>query len=112
MKLNYPARFYKEDDGYGVIFVDLDMCYSQGKNLNDAITMASEAAEGWLLTGLIRGDSIPEPSNPSSITTQKEYEQIIVVPVDVDKLLSELWQTLTEKYRSALTRVTMLQTAQ
>ena len=68
MKLIYPACFYKEDDGgYSVDIPDLLGCCTQGDNLEEAISMAEDAALGWLLTAVEEGEDIPEASNINDI---------------------------------------------
>lgn len=51
MKLVYPAVFsaLEESSGYCVTFPDLAGCVTQGNNIADAITMAVDAASGWVL---------------------------------------------------------------
>jgi predicted RNase H-like HicB family nuclease len=111
MKILYPAKFYKEQDCVSVEFVDLEMCFSQGDDLPNALTNAVEAAESWLLTGLRRGDQIPKPTKSDTISPEEDGEQIITVSVDIDKLLQAFWQDMTEKYRTALLRTAELQAA-
>ena len=41
-KYYYPAVFKKEDKGLSVIFPDLESCYTQGKDIDDAYEMASD----------------------------------------------------------------------
>ena len=36
----YPACFFKEDNGYSVIFPDLNYLATQGDTLEDAVAMA------------------------------------------------------------------------
>lgn len=63
----YPACFYKEEDGYSVIFPDLNYLATQGDSLEDAMEMAVECLAGYLHTCQKDGDSIPSPSNMSNI---------------------------------------------
>ena len=44
----YPACFYKEDDGYSVIFPDLNYLATQGDSFEDAMEMAVECLASYL----------------------------------------------------------------
>ena len=59
MKYVYPACFYKEDDCYSVLFSDFE-CATQGDNLTEAMAMAAEAAAGWIIGSLERGEPLPK----------------------------------------------------
>ena len=46
---NYPAIFYKEDDGrYSVIFPDLNHLATYGIDLDDSIRMAIDCLAGYI----------------------------------------------------------------
>lgn len=73
MKVVYPACFYVEKEGgYTVIFPDLPGCITQGDTLEEAIEMAEDAALGWLLLSLEKGEELPKPSNINSIKLEEE----------------------------------------
>ena len=42
-KYVYPAVFIKEENGYSVIFKDLEGCYTCGETLEEALYMAEDA---------------------------------------------------------------------
>ena len=44
----YPACFFKEDNGYSVIFPDLNYLATQGDTLEDAVAMAVDCLAGYL----------------------------------------------------------------
>ena len=46
----YPACFFKEDNGYSVIFPDLNYLATQGDTLEDAVAMAVDCLAGYLCT--------------------------------------------------------------
>lgn len=52
----YPAIFYKEKDGYSVIFPDLNYLSTCGENLNDAMEMAIDCLAGYLYTAKLDDD--------------------------------------------------------
>lgn len=58
----YPAIFYKEKDGYSVIFPDLNYLSTCGENLNDAMEMAIDCLAGYLYTAKLDDDKLPMPS--------------------------------------------------
>ena len=73
----YPACFYKEEDGYSVIFPDLNYLATQGDSLEDAMEMAIECLTAYLHSCKTDGEAVPAPSNLTDIN-----------PVDVSKEVS------------------------
>ncbi len=72
MMYSYPAVFIKETDGrYSVIFPDLNGTATFGDTLEDAMAMAIDCMAGYITTLEEDGESIPEPSELSSISAQK-----------------------------------------
>ena len=63
----YPACFYKEDDGYSVIFPDLNYLATQGNSLEDAMEMAVECLAAYLHSCKTDGDAVPAPSSLTDI---------------------------------------------
>lgn len=63
----YPAIFYKEKDGYSVIFPDLNYLSTCGENLNDVMEMAIDCLAGYLYTAKLDDDKLPEPSKIDDI---------------------------------------------
>jgi len=61
MNVVYPAVFYKniENDGYTVVFPDLDFGATEGENLKDAFFMASDYLGAWLYEYYIDGKEFP-----------------------------------------------------
>lgn len=62
----YPACFFKEDNGYSVVFPDLNWLSTCGDTLNEAMTMAVECLAGYLYLSQKEGTDV---SAPSDITT-------------------------------------------
>lgn len=64
MKLSYPACFYQDEEtgNYVVEIPDLPGCVTGGATLEEAIRMAKDAAEGWLMDELEDGRVLPEAS--------------------------------------------------
>lgn len=44
----YPACFFKEENGYSVVFPDLNYLSTCGKSLDEALTMAVDCLAGYL----------------------------------------------------------------
>lgn len=68
-KYVYPATFTKENDGYSVVFPDIDGCYTCGDSLEEALYMAEDALALMLYHLEAENLSIPTPSNTSDIVT-------------------------------------------
>ena len=60
-KYVYPAVFIKEENGYSVIFKDLEGCYTCGETLEEALYMAEDALAFTLYGYEKNGKSIPKP---------------------------------------------------
>lgn len=62
MKLVYPAVFepWENESGFTVIVPDLPGCVTEGDTLADAISMAQDAASGWVLDELEDGKPVPK----------------------------------------------------
>lgn len=63
----YPACFFHENNGYSVVFPDLNWLATQGDTLEEAMEMAIECLAGYLHTCQMDGDIIPKPSKLSDI---------------------------------------------
>lgn len=63
----YPACFFKEENGYSVVFPDLNYLATCGEDLNDAMCMAVDCLAGYLHSCKIDGTAIQEPSDISCI---------------------------------------------
>ena len=92
MKLIYPAVFHPFSDGsggYTVEFPDLLGCVTEGRNLQEALEMATDAASGWILDELEEGNAIPEASKYEDIDVDNNG-QVNMILLDMD--------TYAEKY--------------
>ena len=74
----YPACFFKEDNGYSVIFPDLNWLSTCGDSLNEAMTMAVECLAGYLYMERKEGATIPDPSDISAI-----HPDVIAAELDI-----------------------------
>ena len=83
MKHYYPAVFETaEEGGYVVIIPDLDGCFTQGSDLEDAMWMAQDAIGCWL--DELEEKDYPVPSGVNDIDTS-EYDDCFVTLVEFDK---------------------------
>ena len=63
----YPACFYKENDGYSVIFPDLNYLATQGDSFEEAMEMAVDCLAGYLYSAQRDGESVPAPSKLADV---------------------------------------------
>lgn len=61
MTFTYPAVItpHKDDDGFHIVFPDLELCEGDGPDLEDALDDAREAAYNWLMLELEEGGEFP-----------------------------------------------------
>jgi predicted RNase H-like HicB family nuclease len=64
MKYVYPAIFNEENGTYLVEIPDLPGAKTYGTDLSDAMFMAKDAAESWLLTAEEKHETVPEAHSP------------------------------------------------
>ena len=69
MTFTYPAVFtpHKEDQGFHVVFPDLECCEADGPDLEDALEEARDAAYNWLAVELEEGGDFPAQSHGEDI---------------------------------------------
>lgn len=63
----YPACFYKEDNGYSVVFPDLNQLATCGETFDEALIMAADCLAGYIYWLQNDGEAIPEPSDINTI---------------------------------------------
>ena len=91
MNLIYPAVFAKmlHGEGYTVTVPDLPGCVTEGADLAEALTMAEDAASGWVLDELEDGKPAPKSTAPELISLAPgEFLSLLLLDMD----------TYTEKY--------------
>lgn len=62
-KYAYPAIFTREENGYSVVFPDIDGCFTCGSTLPEAIEMAEDALCLMLYDHEEDGETIPAASD-------------------------------------------------
>jgi len=112
----YPACFFKEENGYSVIFPDLDLA-TCGETMDEAMAMAVDCLAGRLRWLRQDGDPIPEPSpmnsiDPAAVSRKLEIDPgeafVNIVSVDVEAYAKEHFD---KSVRKTLTIPAWLNTA-
>lgn len=67
----YPACFFHDEDGYSVVFPDLNWLSTCGETLDEALQMSVDCLAGYLYTEEKFGKSIPKPSSPEEINIEE-----------------------------------------
>ena len=102
----YPACFYKEENGYSVIFPDLDYLSTCGENLEDAMSMAIDCLAGRLLWLKEDKDPVPAPStlksvDPVAVAKELEIEPdecfVNIVTVDAEEYAKKHFDKAVKK---------------
>lgn len=97
----YPACFYKEDDGYSVIFPDLNYLATQGDSFEDAMEMAVECLASYLYIAQRDGEDVPAPSslvNIDPVAVAKELDPDLPVGEAIVNLVSVDVAEYTKKH--------------
>ena len=80
----YPACFFKEDNGYSVIFPDLNYLATQGDTLEDAVAMAVDCLAGYLYTAKMDNEKIPKASKLSDINIDRLSDELDITGTYTD----------------------------
>lgn len=83
-KVNYPAVFHKEKKGYWIEIPDVPGAYSQAKDFDEAIAMATDAL-ALALDGIERsGKPLPKPCRADKIKLDADSTLVFIV-FDLDE---------------------------
>jgi len=77
----YPAFFYKDDDGYSVVFKDLELA-TGGSTLQEALLMAEEALTGRVYLMLQDGETLPAATEIENITKPQDADFVTLIKTD------------------------------
>ncbi len=80
MLSTYPACFFKEDDGYSVIFPDLNYLATCGDTLDEAFSMAIDCLAGYLYWLQKDGQTAPTPSAMDAVNIKDLAHELEVSP--------------------------------
>jgi len=90
----YPAIFYKEGNGYSVVFPDLNYLATDGETLEQALAMSVDCLAGYLYSAKLDKEEVPTPSDlkaiaPLKVASELDTEAgeyiVNIVTVDVDE---------------------------
>lgn len=84
-KYFYPAIFHKaEEGGFWISFPDFPECLTQGDDLSDAYSMASDAL-GLCISDLQNEKkTLPAPTYPDNLSLEKD-SYLVVIQFDLDE---------------------------
>ena len=72
----YPACFFKEEDGYCVVFPDFDALSTCGTDLEEAMSMAVDCLAGHLYTLRQDGKTAPRPSDLQAVDVRRIADEL------------------------------------
>ena len=107
----YPACFFKEENGYSVIFPDLEngLLATCGADLEEAIRMSVDCLAGYIHTAQMLGENLPSASELREVDINKVatavYEKdddyidafVNMVSVDVELYAKEHFEKSVKK---------------
>ena len=113
----YPACFFKDENGYSVVFPDLNRLVTRGRSETDAMNMAVDCLAGYLYTLKRDGDQLPPASAMADVSLESVAREldadttdafVSMVSVDVTKYAREHFE---KSVRKSLTIPAWLNTA-
>lgn len=104
----YPACFYHDDDGYTVVFPDLEYLSTDGQTLELAMEHAIDCLAGYIYLEIKENHSLPKPSSLQSIDPIKVEKEmgfnqsaqdsfVNLVSVDLDSYAKEHFEVAVKK---------------
>ena len=74
MFVTYLAIFYKnkDNDGYTVVFPDLEYGATEGKNETEAVQMTQDYVGSWLYEDYLENNAFPKSSRLDEITVEDD----------------------------------------
>lgn len=72
----YPACFFKEENGYSVVFPDLNWLATCGETENEAMSMAVDCLAGYLYTLKNDGEQFPAASAMKNVSLEKVAKEL------------------------------------
>lgn len=72
----YPACFFKEENGYSVVFPDLNWLATCGETENEAMSMAVDCLAGYLYTLKNDGELFPAASAMKDVSLEKVAKEL------------------------------------
>ncbi len=105
MIFSCPACFFKEENGYSVIFPDLNTS-TCGDSLDEAMAMAIDCLAGYIYMLRQDGEAIPDPSpmaaiSPERVAAELDFDPgenfVSLVTVDVDEYAKKHFEKSVRK---------------
>ena len=102
----YPACIFKEEDGYSVVFTDLNWLATCGETLEQAMEAAVDCLAGYIYMGRKEGEEIAPPSKMEAVDINKIAEElettsenafVNVIAVDVEIYAKEHFEKAVKK---------------
>lgn len=72
----YPACFYHDEEGYSVVFPDLNWLSTCGETMEEAMSMAVDCLAGYLYMSEKGGEEVPAPSDMNIIDTLEVAKEL------------------------------------
>ena len=72
----YPACFFKEENGYSVVFPDLNWLATCGETETEAMSMAVDCLAGYLYTLKNDGEQFPAASAMKDVSLEKVAKEL------------------------------------
>ena len=72
----YPACFFKEENGYSVVFPDLNWLATCGETENESMSMAVDCLAGYLYTLKNDGEQFPAASAMKDVSLEKVAKEL------------------------------------
>ena len=72
----YPACFFKEENGYSVVFPDLNWLATCGETENEAMSMAVDCLAGYLYALKNDGEQFPAASAMKDVSLEKVAKEL------------------------------------
>ena len=96
MFITYPAIFYKnkDNDGYTVVFPDLEYGATEGRNETEAVQMAQDYIGSWLYEDYLENNTLPKLSSLEDITVEDDefsdmsHSFVKVIEVDLKEYVN------------------------
>ncbi len=93
MFVTYPAIFYKnkKNEGYTVVFPDLEYGATEGRNETEAVQMAQDYIGSWLYEDYLENNTLPKSSSIEEITIEDDefsdmsHNFVKVIEVDMEE---------------------------
>lgn len=95
MFITYPAIFYKnkENEGYTVVFPDLEYGATEGENETEAVKIAQDYIESWLYEDYLENSTFPKLSRLEKITIEDDefsdmsHSFVKLIEVDMEEFV-------------------------